>query len=191
MPFRLGGKRFRHETEYDYLCHLQAVVSVLFSVWWFQLDLNLYLFASSQISIFISFLYHLGWNSSQIQSTWFGDITANGNNKETSGRDVTFSGCTFASESYSGTSWQDIGLNAFDTILMCLQRSITWLGGKSINDSPMSYLASVSTKKIRPHLNRYDMAILYWIFCSMGNKCHLECYECTQYLLNLLKKSTN
>ena len=27
MPFRLGGKRFRHETEYDYLCHLQAVVS--------------------------------------------------------------------------------------------------------------------------------------------------------------------
>ena len=29
MPFRLGGKRFRHETEYDYLCHLQAVVSTL------------------------------------------------------------------------------------------------------------------------------------------------------------------
>ncbi|KAK1742539.1 DUF3067 domain-containing protein [Skeletonema marinoi] len=27
MPFRLGGKRFRHETELDYLCHLQAVVS--------------------------------------------------------------------------------------------------------------------------------------------------------------------
>jgi hypothetical protein len=26
MPFRLGGKRFRHETELDYLCHLQAVV---------------------------------------------------------------------------------------------------------------------------------------------------------------------
>ncbi|KAL7522053.1 hypothetical protein ACHAWX_006753 [Stephanocyclus meneghinianus] len=29
MPFRLGGKRFRHETEYDYLCHLQAVVEIL------------------------------------------------------------------------------------------------------------------------------------------------------------------
>jgi|SaaInl74LU_5_DNA_1037368.scaffolds.fasta_scaffold13078_4 hypothetical protein len=29
MPFRLGGKRFRHETELDYLCHLQAVVSTL------------------------------------------------------------------------------------------------------------------------------------------------------------------
>ena len=27
MPFRLGGKRFRHESEMDYLCHLQAVVS--------------------------------------------------------------------------------------------------------------------------------------------------------------------
>lgn len=27
MPFRLGGRRFRHQTEYDYLCHLQAVVS--------------------------------------------------------------------------------------------------------------------------------------------------------------------
>lgn len=29
MPFRLGGKRFRHETELDYLCHLQAVVEIL------------------------------------------------------------------------------------------------------------------------------------------------------------------
>jgi hypothetical protein len=29
MPFRLGGKKFRHETEYDYLCHLQAVVEIL------------------------------------------------------------------------------------------------------------------------------------------------------------------
>ena len=28
MPFRLGGRRFRHETEYDYLCHLQAVVRI-------------------------------------------------------------------------------------------------------------------------------------------------------------------
>jgi hypothetical protein len=27
MPFRFGGKRFRHKTELDYLCHLQAVVS--------------------------------------------------------------------------------------------------------------------------------------------------------------------
>ena len=31
MPFRLGGRRFRHETEYDYLCHLQAVVRAFFS----------------------------------------------------------------------------------------------------------------------------------------------------------------
>ncbi|KAL7454711.1 hypothetical protein ACHAWC_006323 [Mediolabrus comicus] len=29
LPFRLGGKRFRHETELDYLCHLQAVVEIL------------------------------------------------------------------------------------------------------------------------------------------------------------------
>lgn len=29
MPFRLGGKTFRHETEMDYLCHLQAVVEIL------------------------------------------------------------------------------------------------------------------------------------------------------------------
>lgn len=27
MPVCLGSKRFRHETELDYLCHLQAVVS--------------------------------------------------------------------------------------------------------------------------------------------------------------------
>ena len=29
LPFRLGGKRFRHQTEFDYLCHLQAVVSFI------------------------------------------------------------------------------------------------------------------------------------------------------------------
>jgi len=29
VPFHLGGRRFRHETELDYLCHLQAVVEVL------------------------------------------------------------------------------------------------------------------------------------------------------------------
>ncbi|KAL7544465.1 hypothetical protein ACHAWF_007848 [Thalassiosira exigua] len=29
LPFRLGGRRFRHRTEYDYLCHLQAVVEIL------------------------------------------------------------------------------------------------------------------------------------------------------------------
>lgn len=29
MPFRLGSKRFRHETELDYLCHLQAIVEIL------------------------------------------------------------------------------------------------------------------------------------------------------------------
>ena len=29
MPFRLGGKIFRHATEFDYLCHLQAVVEIL------------------------------------------------------------------------------------------------------------------------------------------------------------------
>lgn len=29
MPFHLGGRRFRHETELDYLCHLQAVVEIL------------------------------------------------------------------------------------------------------------------------------------------------------------------
>ena len=42
LPFRLGGKRFRHETEYDYLCHLQAVVSLcfLFHACIHALDLN-------------------------------------------------------------------------------------------------------------------------------------------------------
>ena len=36
LPFRLGGKKFRHETELDYLCHLQAVVreNILRSVRW-------------------------------------------------------------------------------------------------------------------------------------------------------------
>lgn len=29
MPFHLGGRRFRHESELDYLCHLQAVVEIL------------------------------------------------------------------------------------------------------------------------------------------------------------------
>lgn len=29
LPFHLGGRRFRHESEMDYLCHLQAVVEIL------------------------------------------------------------------------------------------------------------------------------------------------------------------
>lgn len=29
LPFHLGGRRFRHATELDYLCHLQAVVEIL------------------------------------------------------------------------------------------------------------------------------------------------------------------
>jgi len=29
LPFALGGRRFRHETELDYLCHLQAIVEIL------------------------------------------------------------------------------------------------------------------------------------------------------------------
>jgi len=29
LPFHLGGRQFRHDTELDYLCHLQAVVEIL------------------------------------------------------------------------------------------------------------------------------------------------------------------
>ena len=29
MPFHLNSRRFRHDTEYDYLCHLQAIVEIL------------------------------------------------------------------------------------------------------------------------------------------------------------------
>lgn len=29
MPFKLGGRRFRHRTELDYLMHLQAIVEIL------------------------------------------------------------------------------------------------------------------------------------------------------------------
>jgi hypothetical protein len=29
MPFRLGSRNFRHSSEMDYLCHLQAVVDIL------------------------------------------------------------------------------------------------------------------------------------------------------------------
>jgi hypothetical protein len=29
MPFHAGGRQFRHESEMDYLCHLQAVVEIL------------------------------------------------------------------------------------------------------------------------------------------------------------------
>jgi len=29
LPFKLGSRRFRHATELDYLCHLQAVVEIL------------------------------------------------------------------------------------------------------------------------------------------------------------------
>lgn len=29
VPFHLGGRTFRHKTELDYLCHLQAIVEIL------------------------------------------------------------------------------------------------------------------------------------------------------------------
>ena len=40
LPFRFGRRPFRHETEYDYLCHLQAVVEILQK--YKQLDYILY-----------------------------------------------------------------------------------------------------------------------------------------------------
>lgn len=40
MPFRLGKRPFRHASEYDYLCHLQAVVEILQD--YEQLDYVLY-----------------------------------------------------------------------------------------------------------------------------------------------------
>ena len=29
LPFKLGSRRFRHQSEWDYLCHLQAIVEIL------------------------------------------------------------------------------------------------------------------------------------------------------------------
>lgn len=40
LPFRLGKRPFRHASEYDYLCHLQAVVEILQD--YEQLDYVLY-----------------------------------------------------------------------------------------------------------------------------------------------------
>jgi hypothetical protein len=40
LPFRLGKRPFRHASEYDYLCHLQAVVEILKD--YDQLDYVLY-----------------------------------------------------------------------------------------------------------------------------------------------------
>lgn len=40
LPFYLGRRPFRHKTEYDYLCHLQAVVEILQE--YNQLDYVLY-----------------------------------------------------------------------------------------------------------------------------------------------------
>ena len=40
LPFQLGRRPFRHETEYDYLCHLQAIVEILEK--YKQLDYVLY-----------------------------------------------------------------------------------------------------------------------------------------------------
>lgn len=40
LPFRLGKRPFRHASEYDYLCHLQAVVEILKD--YEQLDYVLY-----------------------------------------------------------------------------------------------------------------------------------------------------
>jgi hypothetical protein len=45
LPFRLGRRPFRHKTEYDYLCHLQAVVEILQE--YRQLDYDLYQIAET------------------------------------------------------------------------------------------------------------------------------------------------
>ena len=45
MPFYLGRRPFRHRTELDYLCHLQAIVEILQS--YAQLDYVLYQIAET------------------------------------------------------------------------------------------------------------------------------------------------
>lgn len=45
LPFYLGSRPFRHATEYDYLCHLQAVVEILQQ--YNQLDYVLYQIAET------------------------------------------------------------------------------------------------------------------------------------------------
>lgn len=45
LPFKLGRRPFRHDTEYDYLCHLQAVVEILQE--YKQLDYILYQIAET------------------------------------------------------------------------------------------------------------------------------------------------
>jgi hypothetical protein len=45
LPFQLGRRPFRHATEYDYLCHLQAVVEILQD--YKQLDYVLYQMAET------------------------------------------------------------------------------------------------------------------------------------------------
>jgi hypothetical protein len=45
LPFHLGSRPFRHATEYDYLCHLQAVVEILQE--YKQLDYVLYQIAET------------------------------------------------------------------------------------------------------------------------------------------------
>ena len=46
LPFRLGKRPFRHASEYDYLCHLQAVVEILQE--YGQLDYVLYQIAETK-----------------------------------------------------------------------------------------------------------------------------------------------
>lgn len=46
LPFRLGKRPFRHVSEYDYLCHLQAVVEILQE--YKQLDYVLYQIAETK-----------------------------------------------------------------------------------------------------------------------------------------------
>jgi hypothetical protein len=64
LPFHLGGRRFRHESEYDYLCHLQAVVEILAKYNQVRKIVFFFLFRFSMILRYCNIIWFLlvDWN---------------------------------------------------------------------------------------------------------------------------------
>ena len=97
MPFRLGSKRFRHETELDYLCHLQAIVSA------HRVGLLLLWLPCS----FTNSWFQIGRDFRKIWPIGLCACTIEGNQEETKSRHKSFGGCAFSIGSYWRWAQQD------------------------------------------------------------------------------------
>ena len=106
-----AGRRFRHQTEYDYLCHLQAVVSSDQTQFWVgRKNIDRTVYNNSIILDWHIITRWAGWNSYEIQPTWLYLNTNTRDDEETTCRHLTPRCGSIAIGLNSGTSWEDFAV---------------------------------------------------------------------------------